>query len=423
MKIDIPEFSMVMLIGPAGCGKSSFARRHFQPSQILCADTLRAWVCDDENNQDASKDAFELLHMILRKRMRNQCSTVIDATNVLADSRDELLKIAQKHLCPVVALVFDLPEDLLLERNQTRTERTLPESVIHTHVSQLRETIESIGSESFRAVHHLTSVGELDRIQFNITPLDLDKRDDHGPFDIIGDVHGCYDELLILLEKLGYQMTQGAEGPEIRHPQNRRVMFLGDLVDRGPKIPEVLRLVMNAVKSGAALCVMGNHDLKLLLKLEGKKVKMRFGLGETMEQLESESEQFKAEIRAFIKGLETQYLLDDGKLVVAHAGLKESLHGKVSAKAHSFALYGDTTGETDAYGLPVRQNWARDYQGEAMVIYGHTPVKDALWENNTLCIDTGCVFGGKLTALQYPEKKLVEVEALEEYYAPVKPLS
>ena len=103
--------------------------------------------------------------------------------------------------------------------------------------------------------------------------------------------------------------------------------------------------------------------------------------------------------------------LDDGKLVVAHAGMKEEMQGRGSGKVRDFALYGETTGETDEFGLPVRYNWAAEYRGKAMVVYGHTPVPEPEWLNRTINIDTGCVFGGKLTALRYPEKELVSVPA------------
>ena len=88
----------------------------------------------------------------------------------------------------------------------------------------------------------------------------------------------------------------------------------------------------------------------------------------------------------------------------------------------SFALFGETTGETDEFGLPVRYNWAGGFRGKAMVVYGHTPVPEAEWLNNTICLDTGCVFGGKLTALRYPEKELVSIPAKRMYYEPVRPL-
>src|SRR5690606_12867937 len=198
--------------------------------------------------------------------------------------------------------------------------------------------------------------------------------------------------------------------------------FVGDLVDRGPKSPAVLRLVMAMVREGTALCVPGNHEIKLKRKLDGRDVRLTHGLAETMEQLEHEPAEFIDEVKAFIDGLVSHYVLDDGKLVVAHAGMKGAFQGRASARVREFALYGESTGETDEYGLPVRYNWAADYRGRARVVYGHTPVPSAEWLNKTICIDTGCVFGGSLTALRYPEKELVQVPARRAYYEPIKPL-
>jgi protein phosphatase len=239
---------------------------------------------------------------------------------------------------------------------------------------------------------------------------------DPGPFDIIGDVHGCYDELRTLLERLGYTL-----GSRLAHPEGRRVIFVGDLVDRGPKSPEVLRLVMDGNAAGTAFCVQGNHDDKLVRKLRGRNVKISHGLAETLAQLEFATKDFKREVADFLESLPTHYLLDERRLVVAHAGLREEYHGKRSGAARAFSLYGETTGETDEFGSPIRYNWAKDYAGEAMVVYGHTPVREPEWLNNTICVDTGCVYGGKLTALRYPERELVSVPAARVYYESARP--
>lgn len=254
-----------------------------------------------------------------------------------------------------------------------------------------------------------------------------DKAELHGPFDIIGDVHGCYEELIELLQKLGYIIEEIADdgtnyGLKVSHPENRTVIFLGDLIDRGSASLAVLKLVMSMVRSGTALCVPGNHDMKLHKKLTGKAVQEKHGLAETLRQLEGEPDAFKNDVKEFLYGLVSHYVLDSGKLVVAHAGLKEEMQGRGSGAVRSFCLYGETTGETDEFGLPVRYNWAAEYRGRAKVVYGHTPVPSAQWLNNTIDIDTGCVFGGSLTALRYPEEELVSVPAHTMYCEPVKPL-
>ena len=251
----------------------------------------------------------------------------------------------------------------------------------------------------------------------------VNRTDDQGPFDIIGDIHGCFDELVELLTELGYEISTQPEGETVvQPPQGRKAIFVGDFVDRGPKVAEVLRLVMGMQKSGTAICVPGNHDVKLVRALRGKNVNPTYGLAESLSQLEKESTEFKTQIIEFLDGLVSHYVLDNGKLVVAHAGMKAELQGRASGRVREFALYGETTGETDDFGLPIRIDWADEYRGTAMVVYGHTPVAEPQWVNRTINIDTGCVFGGKLTALRYPERELVSVPARQTYYEPTKPL-
>jgi protein phosphatase len=234
------------------------------------------------------------------------------------------------------------------------------------------------------------------------------------PYDLIGDIHGCLAELEDLLDRLGW------EGDV--HPEGRTAVFLGDLVDRGPDTPGVLRRVMSMSAAGTALCVAGNHETKFARALHGAPVYTSHGLAESLEQMEGESADFRDAVLQFIAGLPFQLVLDQGRLVVAHAGLRENLHGVDSPRARSFALYGDTTGQRDRDGFPVRLPWQRDYRGDAVVVYGHTPVAEAAWVNNTLCLDTGVVFGGRLTALRYPEREIVDVPARQMWSRPVRPL-
>jgi protein phosphatase len=182
----------------------------------------------------------------------------------------------------------------------------------------------------------------------------------------------------------------------------------------------VLRTVKRLVESGTALCFPGNHDIKLMRKLRGRDVQITHGLAESLAQLEREPSGFKEDVVKFIDGLVSHYVLDDGRLV-AHAGMKASMQGRGSARVREFALFGETTGESDEFGLPIRYNWAAEYRGNAMVVYGHTPVPEPEWLNGTINIDTGCVFGGRLTALRYPEKELVSVPAERTWCEPVKP--
>lgn len=420
--IRIPALSLVALIGASGSGKSSFARRHFRATEVLSSDTCRGLVSDDENDQAATKDAFDVLYYIAGKRLAAGRLTVVDATNVRAEDRKRLVDLAREYHVLPAAIVLDLPEHLCHERNAGRSDRDFGPHVVRQQCQLLHRSLRGLEREGFRSVHVLRSVEAVDAAVIERQKLWNDRREDTGPFDLIGDVHGCREELVALLDKLGYVVAGTREEPVVTPPPGRRAIFVGDLVDRGPDSPGVLRLCMRMVADGHALCVPGNHDVKLMRKLNGRNVKVSHGLAETLQQLESEPAGFGAEVAKFVDALVSHYVLDGGRLVVAHAGLKESLQGRASGAVREFALYGETTGEADEFGLPVRYDWARDYRGSAMVVYGHTPVPQAEWINRTICIDTGCVFGGTLTALRYPEKELVSVPAAREYYAPIKPL-
>jgi protein phosphatase len=421
VNITIPELSLVVLIGPSGCGKSSFARAHFKPTEVLSSDFCRGLVSDDENSQAATNDAFEVLHFIARKRLAGGRLTVVDATNVQPEARKPLVALAREfHVLPV-AVVLNLPEKLCHERNQNRPDRQFGPHVVRNQSQQLRRSLRGLEREGFRHVFTLSTPEEVSSVTITRQPLWNNLKHEHGPFDIIGDVHGCYEELSALLAQLGYRIEDGPEGSKAVPPAGRRAIFVGDLVDRGPKIPEVLRLVMNMVEEGTAFCVPGNHDMKLMRKLKGRDVQLTHGLADSVEQLDRETPEFKQAVIKFLDDLVSHYVFDDGKLVVAHAGMKEEMQGRGSGKVRDFALYGETTGETDEYGLPVRYNWAAEYRGNAMVVYGHTPMAEPEWVNRTINIDTGCVFGGKLTALRYPERELVSVPALRTYYESAKP--
>ena len=423
MDLSIPELSLVVLIGVTGSGKSTFARTHFKPTEVISSDFCRGLVADDENDQSATAAAFEVLQFIAGQRLKAGRLTVIDATNVQPEARRELVMLAREHDVLPVAIVLDLPEKLCAERNADRPDRDFGPHVLRRQRGQLRRGLRGLGREGFRTVHVLHTPEEVGAATIRRTRLYSDLRHEAGPFDIIGDVHGCRAELEELLAALGYEIDRDPAGrpANARHPGGRRAVFTGDLVDRGPDTPGVLRLVMGMVAAGTAFCVAGNHEAKLLKALRGKNVKRSHGLDASMEQLDAQTEEFRAGAETFIDGLISHYVLDGGRLVVAHAGLIERYHGRASGRVREFCLYGQTTGETDEYGLPVRYPWATEYRGRAVVVYGHTPVPAAEWLNNTLCVDTGCVFGGRLTALQYPERSLVSVPAARVYHPPAKP--
>jgi protein phosphatase len=425
MKLTVPELCLVVLIGPSGAGKSTFARQHFLPTEVLSSDACRALVSDDANDQEATRPAFEVLHFIASKRLAAGRLTVVDATNVQPEARKPLVQLARDHDLLPVAIVLDLPESLCQARNRARPDRDFGEHVIRRQHQQLHRSLRGLRREGFRYIYTLTTPEEVASAVIERQRLWTNRRDERGPFDIIGDVHGCFEELCALLLELGYgvQEQTGEEGRHfsVQPPEGRRAIFLGDLVDRGPNTPDVLRLVMAMVAAGNAFCVPGNHDVKLLRKLQGRNVKIAHGLAESLAQLEVEPPPFREEVVAFLDGLISHYVLDEGKLVVAHAGMKEPFQGRASARVRDFALFGETTGETDEFGLPVRYPWAEAYRGKALVAYGHTPVPEPLWLNNTVNLDTGCVFGGHLTALRYPERETVSVPAYSAYHQPIRP--
>ncbi|MFF4284862.1 polynucleotide kinase-phosphatase [Streptomyces sp. NPDC001633] len=424
--LGVPDLSLVVLVGATGSGKSTFAARHFKATEVISSDFCRGLVSDDENDQSASSDAFDVLHFIVGKRLAAGRLTVVDATNVQSEARTQLVRLAREHDVLPVAIVLDVPEQVCAERNATRADRAgLPRRVIQRHQRELRRSLRHLEREGFRKVHHLRGQAEADAAEVVRCRRFNDLRHLTGPFDIIGDIHGCRSELETLLGRLGYVLVRDGLGRAVdaAHPQGRTAVFVGDLVDRGPDSPGVLRLVMGMVAAGHALCVPGNHENKLGRYLKGRKVQHTHGLAETVEQLEKEDAAFRDEVGTFLHGLVSHYVLDGGGLVVCHAGLPEKYHGRTSGRVRSFALYGDTTGETDEFGLPVRYPWAEDYRGRAAVVYGHTPTPRATWLNNTICLDTGCVFGGRMTALRWPERELVDVPAERVWYEPTKPLA
>ncbi len=425
-KISVPDFALVILIGATGSGKSSFARKHFLETEIVSSDACRAIVSDDETDLAATGDAFDLLNYTASIRLKRRLMTVIDATSVKREDRAKLVQLARKYHALPVALVLDIDPKICHERNQNRPNRDFGEHVARNHAKALRRGVRGLQKEGFRQVQIMKSPEEVDALEITREPLWTDNRADHGPFDIIGDVHGCFDELTELLRNLGYVIDPFEADSEdlirARHPEGRTALFVGDITDRGPRNLDALRLVMGMCDEGSGRCVIGNHDFKLNKWLKGRNVTQAHGLDLTVAELEKTSETFRKRVSDFIWELRSHAWLADGKLVIAHAGLKEEMHGRGSGHVRNFAMFGETTGEVDEFGLPVRLEWARDYRGKADVVFGHTPMAEAEWLNHTMCIDTGCVFGGKLTALRWPERETVSVPAKTQYAIPAKPL-
>lgn len=376
MLIKLPNFCLVLLIGPTGAGKTHFAHQYFSSLDIVMSDPAQ-----------------------INERLVKQQFTVVDAEHLDKLERETLKIIAKKNHCPIFAILFNTQA---------------------AHQIMMVKLNSTLKHEKWAGLTTLHSFGEVNHIRIERYKLDVDKSDDHGPFDIIGDIHGCYDELQSLLIKLGYHVNEDllySQQSAVTAPLGRKAIFVGDLIDRGPNSVGVLALVMNMVNHGVALCIAGNHDIKLASYLKGKKVQISHGLETTAKEFDTVDVGFKQAVINFIDNLPIYYVLDNHQLVVAHAGMKEFYQGRMSPKIKSFSLFGDTSSEVDEQGYPIRRDWAKDYQGEALVVYGHTVVAELNWVNNTLCIDTGCVFGEKLTALRYPERETVSVNASHIYYS------
>ncbi|GGH83965.1 diadenosine tetraphosphatase ApaH/serine/threonine PP2A family protein phosphatase [Pullulanibacillus pueri] len=237
-------------------------------------------------------------------------------------------------------------------------------------------------------------------------------------YDCIGDVHGCYEECVQLLTALGYEWEM--ELP--RHPKGRLPVFVGDITDRGPASVKMIQLVTRLVEAKLGLYVPGNHCDKLYRYMLGRNVQIKHGLETTVAELDAlERREYKRISHAFKTLYETSPLylmLDEGKLIVAHAGIKERDIGKpMNKRIKTFVLYGDITGDTDFEGRPIRLDWAKKYHGESWIVYGHTPVHEPRIAFHSINIDTGCVFGGKLTAWRYPEMEIVSVPSTQPYLA------
>lgn len=382
MPIFIPEFCVLLLIGLSNEEMSILSQRYFGVSPIT---------------PPTKQDHLKTLYKAVQDQLQHRVLTIINASYLDKTARQKIRHLAQEYHCKTIVIIAN---------------ESIQEPSPH-----LRSALKQIKHEKYHQVIKLKS--DIGKANIKKIPLSNNQRALTGPFDIIGDVHGCYDELLALLNKLDYEVDEALikqNTSAISHPQNRKIIFLGDLVDRGPHSKKVVELVMNMVTFNTALCIKGNHENKFIRYLLGKNVKLTHGLEITATEYPPHiNHQEKTKTLKFLCQLKDHFVLDHGKLVVAHAGLKESLQGRDSGKVTAFALFGDVTGKTDEAGLPIRNDWAKDYAGDALVVYGHTPTKTPQWVNNTICIDTGCVFGGSLTALRYPERELISTPSQAKY--------
>lgn len=428
MLLGIPEIALVLLIGPRGVGKSKFAARHFEPGQVISLPQLRKLICDQPDLLEATNDASELQAMLAEMRLAWGRLTVVDSTNLRLRTRQNLLALARKFHIPVVAIVFDLPDEAKANGNRfTALVPALPGfqdgltvEPLEDQLVALREALPRLGQEGFHRVYFLSSTGERDQAVIQVQQLACNRKDALGPFDLIGDIHGCCDELESLLANLGYVPKNSPHtGKTWSHPEGRMAVFVGDMLDRGPRILDTYRLVRSMVLAGTGLAVQGNHELKVYRHFKAAKPEPRPSILQTLREIEEQAAEVQQEIIReiveFIEHLPHHLVLDNGRLVAAHAGLREDLQGRDSALVRNQALFGDPNARFDDEPDAARLEWVQQYRGKALVVYGHTPVLESILVNRTINIDTGCVFGGRLTALRYPELEVRWVESKKAY--------
>ena len=413
--LSFPACALLILVGPSGSGKSSFAHSLFNPSQILASDVCRRMILDDEAAQSANEDVFALLHDWTSLRLKHRRFTVVDSTALKPSSRDNLVAIAQKHHVPVYIVGLDTPLDECLRRDTARTERSVGEKVVKRHYAQWEQVRRELPKDKRLAGVSLLTPEE---IAHGVQLKTEAPASEGAMFDVIGDVHGCWAELCDLWDALGYgwDVKRNIALP----PEGRICVFVGDLTDRGPDSPKVLRTVCDMITAGVALFAPGNHDDKLFRMLRGNKVTRSHGLDLTEEQLSElppdERDALTTDVLTYLASAPPYQVLDNGNLVVAHAGIKEEMIGDMtSGRVREFTLYGDVRGFEPDTNKPIRGDWAQDYHGAALIVYGHTPQMEIKFVNNTVNLDGGCVFGGKLAALRYPEREIVTVPARAQY--------
>lgn len=412
--LSIPIDALVVLVGPAGSGKSDFANKHFDSTQIVSSDECRAFVGDDSSRMDVSREAFDVMMNIMRHRLRLGHTTVADSTALNPQIRRQFLKLAKKYRRPAIAVLFDTSRDQCLEHNKERS-RQVPEKVIYEHHEQFQHQKDQIKEdESFDEVYTI-SAEQFDDVMLRLRNTEV-RKDYEGSLDIISDIHGCLDELKDLLEKLGYE--RGESG--YAHPEERKVVFTGDIANRGPENLGTLALVMEMVAQNNAFYIPGNHCNKLYKHFLGHDVNEENGLEKTLDELqelpEEEQNRFKERFQDLYEMSPPYLIFDDGNLVVTHGGIRDEDIGKVNEEVAQFSLHGDTNEQdTTEDGYPIRREWPLRHQGDELIVYGHSPTEKATFVNNTINLDQGAVYGGYLTALQYPERDLVHTKSEQDY--------
>jgi len=416
--ITVTEPGLVLLVGCIGSGKTTLANRLFARHEIVSLDDYREVVSGNRRDLSATRDASAIAAEIVERRLKRRLLTVVDATNVRSEDRRVWTEIAARTHSLVTAIVLDPGQGHCQRAAEARDgEFYSPKAVAQQHSTLARDR-RRLKYDGIRNIINLDDPADIASVTLVRRPTWNDLRNEHGPFDIIGDIHGMTDELEQLLGKLGWKIdwVDGGSGPypNLHHPEGRKLVFVGDACDRGPRSLDALLIMESAVTSGSGFAVASNHDDRLKRWLMGRDVTVSHGLDTTIAEFDGKSEEFRQRIAKFIDGLQGHLVLDRGRLAVAHAGLREDMILGASKDVRQFAVFGPmaTPGRD---GKPVRVDWADEYRGATSIVYGHTVVDEPVWHNRTINIDTGAVFGGSLSALRWPEKEVVSIPASAAY--------
>jgi protein phosphatase len=405
-EIEIPKRALAVLCGPSAAGKTTWARQHFLSSQIISSDKCRQMVADDVlwHQPGVSAGAFELLYLWTEQRLKLNRLAVVDSTALLTGTRRHLLRLARRWHAPAVLIVFESDPATCAERDAARSQSVGPR-VLRRQFKQLAHERAMFTRERWDA---LISLDEESQAQnpVRLSPLPHERPDDAGPFDIVGDVHGCRVELLRLLEKLGWE--EDSDGVPA-HPAGRRLIFVGDLGCGGPDSVGAWELALRLRACGRAEVLIGDHDVRFVRHLRGEAVRLDRGLDRAAAELRRLPAERLTHLRQGLDDLmgsaPPHLLLDNGQLAVAHAALPDHMVGKDDRRVRDFCRHAE--GSRGA----GRGEWVMRHLGHELVVHGHAPTRAPRIINHTVNIDTGCVLGGALTAFRWPERELVQVPA------------
>ncbi|WP_407270560.1 polynucleotide kinase-phosphatase [Radiobacillus sp. PE A8.2] len=439
MRLQLPHAGIVLLVGPSNSGKTTLLRtlvkdNKIEDSEIVSSDQFRRLVSNVdfidwsarpkdeadrifETYQMISKEAFAMMDTLIEARCRLNKLTFIDATHLYPDDRKRYVALANKHNLPIVALVLDVDVDTLKARDESRDDSRGKNRIKQQYQVFKREK-RFIKKEGYRSVFFIKDTTDLNLVRQN-NPVE---QDIGSGIDIIGDIHGCYDELIQLLETLGYEQNQAGL---YEHPDGRTFVSIGDVMSRGPQSLDTMLFFLRHMEHKLASMIDSNHGWKIARWLDGRKVTLSHGDEKVAEEFavyeqkhgKKQTEAIKEKIKDMLLEAPSHYVFKKNgvdTLVCAHAGIKDAFIGKTSYQVSDFCRYGDTDG-TDDNGKPIRKDWTTGHQSSALIVWGHDPRPHPLEINNTINIDQGAVFGGKLTALRYPEKAIVSVNAKENY--------